>query len=207
MYSIRVGSRRQLVIRYPSILLTSCRYICIYVYQIVYLKPYFSSFHFTENFLLRIPVIPMSVVTASSIPWKYALGGAFVACLSLAPMIWRLTRQCPVPIEEPPPITQSSPWKYLAMGSAATIILQWMFGKCCRKSCHSPSKPSNSSEWVPYAGKQWITGRDAQALKRLYNCQSRMDAIDEYYRTHTPINRGLSALYGRPGRHDDLATD
>ena len=82
---------------------------------------------------------PMSIVTASSIPWKYAIGGAFVACMFLAPMIWWLTRQCSISTEEPPAITETFPWKSLAMGSAATILLQWIFSRYCRKSRQSSS--------------------------------------------------------------------
>ena len=76
----------------------------------------------------------MSVVTTTGISWKSALGGAFVAFLSMAPMIWRLTRQSRIPSEETPTPKYHAPLVYMAVGSAATIGVEWIVFFLCRKS-------------------------------------------------------------------------
>ena len=76
----------------------------------------------------------MSVATSTGISWKSALAGAVVALLSMAPLIWRLTRQSRVMYNEAPEPKRYTPVMYMAMGSAATLLLEWMIIFLCRKS-------------------------------------------------------------------------
>ena len=68
--------------------LTSVLMLPIYMYICtdVCRKPSFSSLYLTGISLSGFTVL-MSVVTTTGISWKSALGGAFVAFLSMAPMI------------------------------------------------------------------------------------------------------------------------
>ena len=140
----------------------------------------------------------MSVVMYSSKHLKCAIGVGLMACTLTALLTWQLTRHSAVVHKERTQVSLSCILFSLAMGSTATIILQWMLCKCCRKSCQT-SFPSNSSVLT-----------NSATTKRLYNRQhpggssspqSRIN--EEYYRTHTAIDRGLSALYGRP-RNDSV---
>ena len=94
----------------------------------------------------------MSVTTSTGISWKSAFGGAFVAFLSMCPMVWRLTRQSRIPSEETPTPKYHAPLVYMAVGSAATIIVEWIVFFLCRKSrrilCDDPKTPEDP-EFTP----------------------------------------------------------
>ena len=89
----------------------------------------------------------MSVATSTGISWKSAFGGAFAAFLSMAPMIWRLTRQSRIPSEPTPTPKSSAPLVYMAVGSAAAILVEWIVFFLCRKSrrtlCNDPKVPED----------------------------------------------------------------
>ena len=105
---------------------------CTYIYQL-YIKPSFSSIYC----ICLSPTgftTPMSVATSTGISWKSALAGAVVALLSMAPLIWRLTRQSRVMYNVTPEPKRYSPVMYMAMGSAATLLTEWMVLFLCRKS-------------------------------------------------------------------------
>ena len=98
----------------------------------------------------------MSVVTNVAPAWKYAVAGSILVSMMSVAITWQLTRQ----IDRPttfltttttfPTSPESSFWKYLAMGSSAMVIIQWVIMYSCRKSCQLDLTPPDTTQMCAY---------------------------------------------------------
>ena len=120
---------------------------CVLVAQhaIYYLLLYTPSSHICSSFGTEQVFFStsnlMSVLAYSERHMRITLGVALVMCVLTAFLTWQLTRQHFIQLQN-----QSSETKFyvlLAVGSAATLLLQWVIWSCCRKSCR------RRSSWIP----------------------------------------------------------
>ena len=92
--------------------------------------------------LLFFPVsVLMSVLSYSGRHMRYAVGIGLLACVLTAILTWQLTRQHFIQLQKHSSETKF--YVFLAVGSAATLLLQWVIWSCCRKSCR------RRSSWIP----------------------------------------------------------
>ena len=72
---------------------------------------------------------------------RYAVGIGLLACVLTAILTWQLTRQHFIQLQKHSSETKF--YVFLAVGSAATLLLQWVIWSCCRKSC------LRRTSWIP----------------------------------------------------------